>query len=80
VRGSVAVADLDGDGMPEVVVPVGCGGDLAAYDGDSRAEEWRFALGPYTYASPSIGDLDGDGWLEVVIASFDGKAYALGAP
>lgn len=80
VRGSVAVADLDADGVPEVVVPIGCGGDLAAYDGRTAAEAWRFALGPYTYASPSIGDLDGDGSLEIVIASFDGRVYALGAP
>lgn len=80
VRGSVAVADLDGDGEPEVLVPIGCGGDLAAYDGRSGVEEWRYALGPYTYASPSIGDLNGDGTLEIVIASFDGLVYALGSP
>jgi outer membrane protein assembly factor BamB len=78
VRGSSAVADVDGDGQPEVLVPVGCGGDLAAYDGASGAEEWRFALGSFTFASPSVGDLDGDGALEIVIASFDGRVYALG--
>lgn len=80
VRGSSAVADLDGDGTPEVIVPVGCGGDLLALDGATGAEEWRYPLGDYTFASPSIGDLDGDGLLEIVIASFDGRVYALGSP
>jgi len=76
VRGSVAVADLNGDGVLDVVLPVGCYGALKAYDGATGSLEWVRQLGPRTQASPSLGDLDGDGKLEVVVASYDGNVYA----
>lgn len=78
VRGSVAVVDIDGDDVLEVLVPIGCFGKLAAYDGQSGAREWDFQLGPRTIASPSVADLDGNGSQEVIIASYDGQVWALG--
>lgn len=88
IRASCAVADLDGDGDFEVVVPFGCMGKVRCYGlGDSGQweERWTFQLGdpnaPWTQrsiASPSIGDVDGDGFLEVIVSAFDGKVYCLG--
>jgi len=72
----VAVADLNGDGVLDVVLPIGCYGALKAYDGATGNLEWVRQLGPRTQASPSLGDLDGDGKLEVVLASYDGNVYA----
>jgi len=79
LRASAAVADVDGDGRLEVIIPAGCYGKLHAFDAQSGTPEWTLQLGPRTQTSPSIGDLDGDGNLEIVIASYDGNVYVLGA-
>lgn len=78
VRGSPAVADIDGDGRNEVLLTVGCYGRLYAYDGTTGQLEWSKQLGPRTIGSPSIGDLNGDGKLEIVVGSYDGNVWALG--
>jgi hypothetical protein len=78
IRGSVAVADLNADGVLDVVLPVGCYGALKAYDGLSGNLEWEQQLGPRTRAPPSLGDLNGDGTLEIIIASYDGYVHAFG--
>ncbi len=63
-----AIADLDGDGRPEVVAS-GSGG-LVAYRGDSGAQMWRAAGGnPYVCGGVGVYDLDGDGRPEVVQGS-----------
>ncbi|MBI4885180.1 MAG: VCBS repeat-containing protein [Actinobacteria bacterium] len=79
IRASAAVADIDGDGRLEVVLPSGCSGRLHAFDGLTGDEEWSLDLGPVTQTSPSIGDIDGDGHLEIVIGSYDGLIRVLGA-
>lgn len=77
IRGSAAVADVDGDDQLEVILPIGCYGKLRAYDGLSGALEWDIQLGPRAQNSPSIGDLDGDGLLEIVVGSYDGAVWVL---
>jgi outer membrane protein assembly factor BamB len=79
LRASAAVADIDGDGRKEVVIPAGCYGKLHAFDALSGEPEWALQLGPRTQTSPSIADLDADGNLEIVIASYDGLVYVLGS-
>ncbi len=78
-EGSVTVADLDGDGKPELVVslPTGVLSVLRA-DG-SPAPGWprSFADLPqpaYPLGAPGIGDLDGDGSPEVVTCVVSGSA------
>jgi hypothetical protein len=76
IRASAAVADLNGDGVADVILPVGCYGKLHIYSA-AGAPEWTMQLGPRAQNSPSLGDLDGDGKLEVVLGSYDGYVYAL---
>ena len=78
VRGSTAVADIDGDGQNEVLITLGCYGKVYAYDGATGQREWGLQLGPRTIGTVSVGDLDGDGFLEIIVPSYDGNVYALG--
>jgi len=76
IRASAAVADINGDGVADVILPVGCYGKLHSYSA-AGAEEWTLQLGPRAQNSPSIGDLDGDGKLDIVLGSYDGNVWAL---
>ncbi len=88
--GAPAVADLDGDGSPEVVVSDFEGGvHIWGADGSPRAsvatdpalsrgatrDQWN-RLKPGIAGSPALGDLDGDGDLEVVVSAMDRHVYA----
>jgi len=67
----LAVADLDGDGIGEVIV---AGGDyLFCVDGKDGSTIWTYSTG-YTWASAAIFDVDGDGLLEA-LGSSDIKIY-----
>jgi hypothetical protein len=70
-----AIADLDGDGRPEVIT--GTGGYLVhAIDHRGREPEgWPKFTGHWLAASPAVGDVDGDGRLEVVVPSREGTLF-----
>lgn len=77
-RVSPLIADLDGDGLPEVV-SLGLGFELVAYNTDLTVK-WRTSIGAYpgsTYLSAA--DLDGDGIAEVLLGDwvFDGNTGAV---
>lgn len=74
--GSPAIADLEGDGRNEIVVPRY--GTMMAYDADGSVK-WSFeAGGGRIWASPIVADFRGDGALEVVFAEQD-RIYMLDA-
>jgi MYXO-CTERM domain-containing protein len=71
-----AVADLDHDGLPEVIEGTG-EFLLHAFNVDGEAPEgWPKFTGQWLMGSPAVGDLDGDGYLEVVTTTRSGKIYA----
>jgi outer membrane protein assembly factor BamB len=66
---SPAVADLDGDGHNEIIVPRG---EKLVVWGSDAAVKWSFETGlGRIWASPVVADLDADGALEIAIASRD---------
>ncbi len=68
---SPAVGDLDGDGLPEIVVNVAgliSSGELIAYHGDGSGTLWSTSNAETGYgSSPAIADIDGDGAPEIWI-------------
>jgi len=74
--GSAAVADLDGDGKPEIIVPRG--GLVVVWRADGTVL-WRYATGQgRIWSSPVVGDFVGDSKLEVAVAARD-RVFLLNA-
>lgn len=73
---SPTLADLDGDGVSDIIVGDDAGLVHALDQRGRPLPGWPQRTGSLVEASPAIGDLDGDGRLDVVIGSWDGKMYA----
>jgi hypothetical protein len=81
LAGAPAVADVSGDGRPEVIQ--GSSGDvLHAVDPTTGQEPpgWPKDTGGWLLASPAVGDIDGDGMNEVVAVTRDGFLYVYDTP
>jgi hypothetical protein len=81
---SPSVADLTGNGRPDIVIGTGlnfptAGRQVHAYDGRSGnpLPGWPVEVPGRVMASPAIGDLTGDGRLEVVVMTEGGWVVAL---
>ncbi len=77
------VADLDGDGIPEIVVNWAFlgPGELAAYHGDGSGKLWETNGADTGFgAHPAVADLDGDGLPEVlVVREYASELYTFGS-
>lgn len=66
--GSAATADLDGDGLPELVFGTYFNDEaIHCLNGEDGSHSWTFETGGCNDASPVICDVDGDGGPEVVV-------------
>ncbi len=73
-----AAADLDGDGVSEIVI--GCdAGTVYCVDGSNGAKKWEYKTGAAVRSSAALADIDGDGKREILIGSQDKKLYCLRA-
>ncbi len=76
-KSSPALADLDGDDRPELVVAAPNGTVTATRITDG-ATLWRRSLGRTAIqASPVVTDVDNDGRVDVVAATMDGRVVLL---
>lgn len=71
-----AAADVDGDGVEEVLM--GSGGWLlhAFSRGGGEAVGWPRFTGGWIFSAPATGDVDGDGRLDVVSVTREGYLFA----
>lgn len=90
-RHSFAIADMNGDGIPDIVAPpsrLGADGTLHVWLGDGHGKFARQKLSydedgkpklnfSAGYGGVAVGDIDGDGKLDVVMASHSGGLVCL---
>lgn len=78
--GAVAGADIDGDGVVELLT-IDTSGHILAYEHDG-AHKWTSAASVYVYTAPAVSDMDGDGEPEIVagatILNADGTTRGVG--
>jgi M6 family metalloprotease-like protein len=77
---SPAMADVDGDGAPEVLVGT-LDGDVTAIDaGGTPSPGWPYSVGLAVRSSPTISDFGGDGHMTVIVGGDDGLVYSFFLP
>jgi len=75
VFGSMAAGDLDGSGIPDIVVP-SFNGEVTAFRADGSVM-WRVNNDDTVFSGVAIGDINRDGTLSVVVGG-DSSASAFG--
>ncbi len=75
-----ALADVDGDGLADVVQASG-GYQVRAYRSDgSLVPGWPKFTHGWLIGTPAVGDIDGDGRVEVVASTREGLIFAWDTP
>jgi hypothetical protein len=78
-RSAPAVADLNGDGLPELVSG-DSDGDLWSFFGNARSNAWNTTAWPlaetpdtWSHSRPCVGDVNADGWPDILLGTADGR-------
>lgn len=79
IESSPSIADMNGDGVNDVVVG-SSDGKVYALNGIDGILLWSYNIGEYIFSSPSLADINSDGNLEVLIGSRNKNEYALDPP
>ncbi|MFH0778263.1 MAG: C25 family cysteine peptidase, partial [Candidatus Eisenbacteria bacterium] len=75
--GSAAMADIDSDGIVEIIIG-GRDGKLYAWNGDGTAvPKFPYVVGGYITSSPAVADIDDDMQPEIVFSAATYKVYAI---
>lgn len=72
------IADINSDGLQEVIVPSSCNPKTYCFTGDSGQVLWE-ANTKGSDSPPTLGDLDDDGTLEILHGEFQGYVICLDA-
>ncbi|RME60662.1 hypothetical protein D6779_01785 [Candidatus Parcubacteria bacterium] len=72
---SGALADIDGDGIKEILLPHG--GTLRVLNGMTLVEKWNHVFAGATSLQAFAADLNGDNRAEVIVRTSDGVVHVL---
>ncbi len=75
--GSLLVADLDDDGIAEILYGDKQWGAVHCYEGDGITERWKVSNPEPGTTGLEVGDVDGDGTMEVLWGARGGSGFFL---
>ncbi|MEK7795749.1 MAG: FG-GAP-like repeat-containing protein [Candidatus Hydrogenedentota bacterium] len=77
IDGSIAVADANEDGVPEIYA-IDLSGVMVSLTPDG-GKRWTANVHERVRRSPAIADVDGDGKIDIVAAGYSGEMYVFSA-